>query len=837
MSRRPAGAEEHDPATASRRFLTDSVGRLFAPSTDDKQALRMRRYFAAAATSLLALGVLYACYLYGALPHDALVQVAVLIVAAILGFFVVFRTGLNLRFADPSLTLPQMLMATAVILYSMYRAETGRAVYIILLLMAYLFGVLRLNTRQLLAYAGFILIGYAAVIGLRWRLHPDGQELNVELLQLLALGLTLPWFALMGGYVSSLRQRLRESNAELQTALVLARAGEASLAEAQRMAQLGSWSFDPVRKLANWSAETYRIFGLDPAQPAPAGESFRSLIHDEDRARYLERLGTALAEGRAYDIEYRIVRPDREVRWVRSIAEPVIADDGRSILLLRGTVSDITDRKAQAEALTAARDQAAGAQARLIDAIESMTDAFGLFDAEDRLILCNRAYARLFTKFDSFEAIAGMRFEDLVRSSLAKGEVIEPPFAGDAEGWVAERVRRHRNPGVDTPDLQIGGRWFQVTERRTQAGGIVGVRREVTQRKLLEQRQTMEHAVTRLMAEGDNVADTMPRIIQTICETLGWDCGARWWWDEEARALRCAETWSVAVKEVREFAVYSAQLRFEPSSNGLVRRVWSTGEPVWIADVSQETGFLRAPNAAKAGLHAAFAFPIRIGTQPHGVMEFFLRDAREPDPSLLRVTRSIGLQVGQFIARKAAQEQLRQLAHFDFLSGLPNRTLLNQVLEHALNKAQRRRTSLSLLFIDLDGFKQINDQFGHDAGDHLLATFAQRLRDSLRKSDLPARLSSSGTPARFGGDEFVVVIDDSSEPANLAKVAQKILSAAREPVDFAGSRGSVTASIGIAVYPSDGADFDELLKNADSAMYAVKQSGGNGYRFFSAPTA
>jgi diguanylate cyclase (GGDEF)-like protein len=327
----------------------------------------------------------------------------------------------------------------------------------------------------------------------------------------------------------------------------------------------------------------------------------------------------------------------------------------------------------------------------------------------------------------------------------------------------------------------------------------------------------------------------MPRIIETICETLGWDCGARWWWDEETRMLRCAETWSIPAKEVREFVAFSAQQRYSPASTGLIRRAWSTGDPLWIADVSHEPGFLRAPNAARAGLHAAFAFPILIGTQPHGVMEFFLRDAREPDPSLLRVTRSIGMQIGQFIARKAAQEQLRQLAHFDFLSGLPNRTLLNQLLEHALSKAQRRHTSLGLLFIDLDGFKRINDQFGHDAGDHLLATFAQRLRESLRKSDLPVRLSSSGTPARFGGDEFVVVIDDSSESSNLTKVAQKILAAAQEPVDFAGAQGKITASIGIAVYPSDGADFEELLKNADSAMYAVKQAGGNGYRFFSGP--
>jgi diguanylate cyclase (GGDEF)-like protein len=216
-------------------------------------------------------------------------------------------------------------------------------------------------------------------------------------------------------------------------------------------------------------------------------------------------------------------------------------------------------------------------------------------------------------------------------------------------------------------------------------------------------------------------------------------------------------------------------------------------------------------------------------------MEFFLRNAREPDPSLLRVARSIGLQIGQFIARTAAQEQIRQLAHFDFLSGLPNRTLFNQLLEHALTKAQRRGTPLALLFIDLDGFKSINDNFGHDAGDHLLATFAQRLRESLRKSDLPARLINAGTPGRFGGDEFVVVVDDYSDPVDLGKVAQKILAAAREPVDLAGAQGRVTASVGIAVYPTDGADIEELFKNADTAMYAAKQAGGNGYRFASTP--
>ena len=105
---------------------------------------------------------------------------------------------------------------------------------------------------------------------------------------------------------------------------------------------------------------------------------------------------------------------------------------------------------------------------------------------------------------------------------MARGEVIEPQFAGDKEAWVAERVRRHRSASSETHELQLPeGRWFQVTERRTQGGGIVGVRREITQRKLFEQRQAMEHAVTRLLAESETVAEAMPKIIQTDLRDAG----------------------------------------------------------------------------------------------------------------------------------------------------------------------------------------------------------------------------------------------------------------------------------------------------------------------------
>jgi diguanylate cyclase (GGDEF)-like protein len=291
--------------------------------------------------------------------------------------------------------------------------------------------------------------------------------------------------------------------------------------------------------------------------------------------------------------------------------------------------------------------------------------------------------------------------------------------------------------------------------------------------------------------------------------------------------------WSINSSQVKEFLALSKLKGLAPTQAGLIRRAWSTGEPVWIADVSREPTFLRASIAAKAGLHGAFAFPIRIGGELCGVLEFFIRKVCQPDPALLRMGQSIGLQIGQFIARTAAQKQIRQLAHYDFLTGLPNRTLFNQLLDHALVKAQRYSRQLAIMFIDLDGFKQINDRFGHDAGDHLLVTFTLRLRESLRRSDLVGRHAGSDTAARLGGDEFVVLVDEFVDPFELETVAQRILAAAAQPFPLAGPEGEVSASIGISVYPADGTDIESLTKSADSAMYRAKRAGKNTYRFFS----
>ena len=173
--------------------------------------------------------------------------------------------------------------------------------------------------------------------------------------------------------------------------------------------------------------------------------------------------------------------------------------------------------------------------------------------------------------------------------------------------------------------------------------------------------------------------------------------------------------------------------------------------------------------------------------------------------------------------RRASFERIQQLAHFDALTDLPNRTLLNQHIEQSMLTAKRNCNKMALLFLDLDGFKGVNDTLGHHTGDMLLREVSRRLKHCIRETDMVSRL---------GGDEFVVVMSAINQPDDAKHVAQKIIESIRQPFAIDGYTVNVGTSIGISVYPDDAEDSDTLKQCADAAMYGVKQSGKNNYRFY-----
>jgi diguanylate cyclase (GGDEF)-like protein/PAS domain S-box-containing protein len=201
-----------------------------------------------------------------------------------------------------------------------------------------------------------------------------------------------------------------------------------------------------------------------------------------------------------------------------------------------------------------------------------------------------------------------------------------------------------------------------ITPIKDSLGNIthfVSVGRDITKQKRAEERQATQFAVTRILADSATIGEAIPKLLQSICEGVGWELGELWCVDPEANLLRWNGIWHLPSLMAKEFEAVSRSITFS-LGKGLPGRVWASGHPIWINDVVADTDFRRADIAAKTELHRAVAFPIRSGNKVIGVMVFFGQDIRQPDEDLLEMMADIGSQIGQFIERKRAEEALRE---------------------------------------------------------------------------------------------------------------------------------------------------------------------------------
>jgi len=432
------------------------------------------------------------------------------------------------------------------------------------------------------------------------------------------------------------------------------RESERKLEEAQRMAHVGYWDRDFDGGRITLSDETCRIFGLPPEERivnlARCHEQWQEQIHPEDRPRTAQATADALRGGPRYDVEYRVVRPNGEVRIVHSRGDVTWDESGRPRRWF-GTMQDITE-------LRQAEDELRASEARFRTFVDHATDAFFLHGEQGTILDVNRqaceslGYSREeligMTPCD-FDVDVDPTFVERVWERLAAGEI------------VAFDTRHRRKHGTVFP-VEVRARPFRQGGRRF----TVSLVRDITERKRAEQRLVAQHTVTQILAEAATLEEATPKILQAVCTCLVWDLGALWRIDREAGVLRCVEVWPQESVEAAHFAATSRESTFIPGK-GLLSRVWSSRAPAYIPDVVHDSNFLRAPIAAREGLHAAFAFPILLGGEVLGVMEFFSQEIRQPDQDLLNMMATIGSQIGQFIERKRAEAALHhahaELAH------------------------------------------------------------------------------------------------------------------------------------------------------------------------------
>jgi len=274
------------------------------------------------------------------------------------------------------------------------------------------------------------------------------------------------------------------------------------------------------------------------------------------------------------------------------------------------------------------------------------------------------------------------------------------------------------------------------------------------------------------------------------------------------------------------------QLRFTYVSEGIVAATGTTPQALLGRVRLSDSSFDAAPEAVatyQACIEARRAFRDFTfrRTRPDGSTRYICTSG-EPvfdEGGSFRGYRGVSRDVTQAML---AEQKVHELARYDSLTGLPNRNMFLGELDRSIARAVRQGGEFAIFFIDLDRFKTINDTLGHDAGDELLRTMAQRLRQALRKNDLVARL---------GGDEFVVLLEGASTGADLAALANKLLQVIAEPITIQGLAFLVTGSIGIGCWPVDGEDAATLLKHADAAMYLAKEKGKNKLQFYTAELA
>jgi diguanylate cyclase (GGDEF)-like protein len=266
----------------------------------------------------------------------------------------------------------------------------------------------------------------------------------------------------------------------------------------------------------------------------------------------------------------------------------------------------------------------------------------------------------------------------------------------------------------------------------------------------------------------------------------------------------------------------------DPDAEGIYT-VHSVAGPSEIALEPGEVQRLLAAPGGTGGLnglpgHTVFALPIVLNNKLAGALALAYDTERRPGREEVLVLRDLSDRVAVALATARRDRELQRRAHYDSLTQLPNRLLGLDELERAVGAAERSQRLLAVLFIDLDGFSDVNDSVGHAAGDKLLVQAASRLRRCVRRSDIVARL---------GGDEFAVVLPEVRDPSDAAKAADKIIGALSAPFQV-GTNVFVSAGIGIAIYPADGSSAEELLRHADLAMYRAKSAGSGQVAFFEA---
>ncbi len=545
-------------------------------------------------------------------------------------------------------------------------------------------------------------------------------------------------------------------------------AGNSLLRQAGWLARLGAWEDAPGPGGGYWSDVCYSIHGMAPGDPLPPNYSATHLA-PEWREAVRAAMRRCVREGLPWHLEMQILRVDGTRLWVRVRAEAVL--EGGRVVRVRGIMQDIDEMRSATERLRASEE-------RMAKLFQLLPSPVGFSRCSDGLYLdVNPAWEQV-TGFTRDQSLGQTSISLGVCTPEVRDELLRAAAGGDLiahEMEITTAYGTRRTVLQSVSPVQLNGQecWLftllDITERK---------RAEQRVREREELLSLTISAASLGLWDWDLVAGTITGDVRWR-ELLGLPAAQPTAAEPWANALAQSDTTAVAAELARHLS-----------------------EPWLPFDVTFQAA-LEGPQAARwiRSLGKVVAWD----------------DAGEPQ-------RLVGMSL-DVTGQRTQSQQLERLAHYDALTDLPNRVLLERRLREGMRQSKAQGARLGVGYLDLDGFKPVNDRLGHAAGDRLLVQVAQRLRGALRASDCAARL---------GGDEFVILLPGLASADECELRLRALMESLAAPYPLGKDRATVTASIGYTLYPDDDADADTLLRHADQAMYAAKQAGRNRYHAFDA---
>ena len=391
--------------------------------------------------------------------------------------------------------------------------------------------------------------------------------------------------------------------------------------------------------ITDWNQSAKRIFGYKAKEII--GKSILTLIPKE-RVKEETEILSKIRLGQSID-HYETVRRCKDGRLIDvSLTISPVKDPNGEIVGVSKIARDITKQK-QTERRFAE-------QTRLLDL---SNDAILVRDGQDRITYWNDGACELYGY--SREEALGKVTHTLLRTVHSQSLTDIRKKLERENRWSGELTHTCK----DGRKVIVISRWSLDRDVKGKPSSILETNTEITDRKRAEHRTAVNFAVARILSESPALADAAPRILQAVCQTLGWDVGGFWMPVPNGSVLRCLKIWDSRVGKFPKFKAVSRKLKLAPGV-GLPGRIWRNLKPAWVSDITKDTNFPRASVAAGEGLHGTFAFPISFGKHFIAVMEFFSPEIREPDEDLLKIFSSIGSQMGQFVQRKRAEAALQK---------------------------------------------------------------------------------------------------------------------------------------------------------------------------------